>query len=285
MLYRHILHILTYLVGDYIAIWKDVLNTGFTSGCFWLGASLMCPLSTARWAWGQYKSRSDNCSLQITSLSARWKLSFDIPSTSVSAMASLHDMMRFRKADIPLSLCWSGVAMEMCGLLCLLLFQGTGWGDVGGLVFFNKFCSVVFRKPSLSDSRQSSYNTIFTKSFIICFRLHHSNCNIFSRVPAQNCFLVKDRDICGMRKPRRQPGGSHMCNAATESWGHWGLLQRTRGGRRMAWTRAGAPCTRTKCCSTHGRQNFQVHVRSFASERRGEKAKVWEERHEEWEDG
>lgn len=88
------------------------------------------------------------------------------------------------------------------------------FGGGGGC---NKFCSLVFQKPSLSESRQSSYSTIFTKSFILHLRLQHSNSNIFSRVPAQNCFQVKDRDVCDTSKPRRRPGGQHMCSAAAES--------------------------------------------------------------------
>lgn len=55
---------------DYIAICKDVvLNTGFMSGWFWLGASVMCPHTIARWACSLYKT-SDNCRLQIESVSA-----------------------------------------------------------------------------------------------------------------------------------------------------------------------------------------------------------------------
>jgi len=150
--------------------------------------------------------------------------------------------------------------------------RGLGGGGLMNFVLWS------FKSPYCQDSRQSSYNTIFIKSFIIHFRLHRSNCNMFSRVPAQNCFQVKDRDVRHMSKSRRRPCSRHLCNATIGSRGHQGLLQRSRGVENVmeqGWGSVHKDWVLLRSRQVERRTNIiLLHVRSFTSERRGGKARV-----------
>lgn len=267
------------------------MNTDFASGSFWLSTSLMCPLSTARWAASliqkikvMFRQRvsqcSDNCLLihhQHLFLS------------QTSYMSWFCD---FGKAYIPLSLCWSDAAMEIGGLgsPALLGAEGARGKDVrgfGALFYFAyEFSSAVFQGPHCQDSRQSSYKTAFTKSFIMHLGLRHSNWNTFQvdcRAPAQNFFQVKHRDVCDTRENSEESQATDMC--AVQPLGLDGTRNSCRGTEsKWWWSRAGALLVH-KDQETESRPNISLHVCNFARERMRRKNRVWEERLQESEDG
>lgn len=81
-------------------------------------------------------------------------------------------------------------------------------------VLLTNFVLQHFKGPHCQDSRQSSCNTAFTKSFIMHLRLHHSNWNMFQvdrRAPAQNFFQVKHRDVRDTRENSEESQATDMC--------------------------------------------------------------------------
>lgn len=132
-----------------------------------------------------------------------------------------------------------------------------------------------FTGPHCQDSRQSSYKTAFTKSFIMHLGLRHSNWNTFQvdcRAPAQNFFQVKHRDVCDTRENSEESQATDMC--AVQPLGLDGTRNSCRGTEsKWWWSRAGALLVH-KDQETESRPNISLHVCNFARERMRRKNRV-----------
>lgn len=187
----------------------------FVLGCFWLGASLMVlfqqpgGLEVCTKPFWQLQPSDNEFINTVVTL-------FWYTVNICCSLLTWHDVIWgkqiFLWAFVEVVLPWKWV--DYC-VSCSVRDWG---GDVGGKGV-NKFSSAVFQKLSLSDSRQSSCNAKFTKSFTVCFKVHCSNCNSVESLPRTDSKLRTD--IHDRSKPRRWPGGKCM-------WGHQGLLQRSR---------------------------------------------------------